>query len=418
VIDATKIHELPLTAVKVTRRREREELGDIEELAISIAKFGLLQPIVVDDDNELIAGFRRFTAHQQNGAVTILAIRQKDIDEATAKELELEENFRRKDMTTYERVKGLAELHRLRTEKDPNWNQVKTAQLAGGGTSQRDVSQAVSLNKMMDLFPELRKAKSINQAQNWAKAKAASVQRVIEVKENPKDYADIESKLILGDSVEVIKTIADETFHAIITDPPFGIGYEDRTAGNTDSVTAYEDDEAKYRRILSMAPDMYRVLKPNGWCVWFLGMTWYQEAKETFRAAGFTVDEIPIIWDRSAGRCFTTRPDRWFPKGYDIALHMLKGEPKMAKPLKSNILAVAPVPTEDREQSVERPVELYKALINALTIPGEKVADFFAGSGSCPAACEETKRDWFAVEKSPERRARAIQKIKAYTPDK
>jgi ParB/RepB/Spo0J family partition protein len=189
VIDATKIHELPLTAVKVTRRREREELGDIEELAISIAKFGLLQPIVVDDDNELIAGFRRFTAHQQNGAVTILAIRQKDIDEATAKELELEENFRRKDMTTYERVKGLAELHRLRTEKDPNWNQVKTAQLAGGGTSQRDVSQAVSLNKMMDLFPELRKAKSINQAQNWAKAKAASVQRVIEVKENPKDYA-------------------------------------------------------------------------------------------------------------------------------------------------------------------------------------------------------------------------------------
>lgn len=409
--------ELPLSEVKVTRRREREELGDIEELAISIAKFGLLEPIIVDDNNELIAGFRRLTAHQQNGAVTILAIRQNDIDEITAKELELEENFRRKDMTWQERVRGLEELDRLRRMKDPNWNQVKTAIVAGGNTTQRDVSQAISMAKMMELFPEIKKAKSLNQAQNWAKAKAASVQRVIEVKENPQSYADIESKLILGDSVEVIKTVPDESFHAIITDPPFGIGYEDRTAGNTDSVTAYEDDEEKYRRILSMAPDLYRVLKPNGWCVWFLGMTWYQEAKETFRAAGFVVDEIPIIWDRSAGRCFTTRPDRWFPKGYDIALHMIKGEPKMAKPLRSNILAIPPVPTEEREQSVERPVELYKALITALTIPGEKVADFFAGSGSCPAACEETKRDWFAVEKSPERRARAIQKIKAYTPD-
>jgi DNA modification methylase len=67
---------------------------------------------------------------------------------------------------------------------------------------------------------------------------------------------------------------------------------------------------------------------------------------------------------------------------------------------------------------VERPVELYAELIKHLTIPGEVVADFFAGSGSCPAAAHSLGRDFFAVEKNPERRAAAIQKTKAYAPSK
>lgn len=410
--------ELPLDEVKITRRREREELGDINELAISIAKFGLLQPIVVEDDNELVAGYRRLTAHRENGAATIMAVRRSSIDAALAKELELEENFRRKDMTTYERVKGLAELHRLRTEKDPNWNQVKTAVLAGAGTTQRDVSQAVSLNKMMDLFPELKKAKSVNQAMSWAKAKATAIERVQDVKDSPEDYASIEANFPLGDSVEVIKTIPDESFHAIITDPPFGIGYEDRTAGSSGSLNAYEDDEEKYRRILTMAPDLFRTIKPNGWLVWFLGISWYEEVKKTMRDAGFTVDEIPIIWDRSEGRTFTTRPDRWFGRGYDIALHCIKGEPRVVRGGTHNVLHIAPVPSAERDLLVERPVELYAELIRRLTIEGEVVADFFAGSGSCAAAAASLKRKWFTVEQNAERRATAIQKIKAYTPEK
>jgi ParB/RepB/Spo0J family partition protein len=410
--------ELPLAEVKVTRRREREELGDIDELAISIAKFGLLQPIIVDDNNELIAGYRRLTAHQQNGTGTILAIRQRDIDEALAKELELEENFRRKDMTTYERVRGLAELHRLRQAKDPNWTQVKTAVLAGAGTSQADVSQAVTLHKMMELFPELKKAKNISQAMSWAKAKATGVERVMEVKASPESYADIENDFLLGDSVELIRGVPDESFHAIITDPPFGINYEERTAGSVGTLSAYEDDAERYGRLLTMAPELYRVLKPNGWLVWFLGISWYETVKAVFRKAGFTVDEIPIIWDRSDGRTFTSRPDRWFGRGYDIALHCLKGEPRLVGGSKSNIIRITPVPSADRDLLVERPVELYAELIRRLTIEGETVADFFAGSGSCPAAAASLGRKWFAVEQMPERRAAAIQKIKAYTPDK
>lgn len=410
---------LGLDEIIVTRRREREELGDIDGLAQSLLQFGQLQPIVVDENNELIAGFRRMTATQQNGQNVILAIRKKDIDEALAKELELEENLQRKDMTTKEKIKGLAELDRLRRAKNPNWTQQQTAAVAGGKTSQRDVSIAVQLDKAMELFPEIGQAKSIAQAKRMLEAKVASVTRVLDVRKAPQDFSAIEEKFLLGDSVEVIKAIPDESFHAIITDPPFGVDYEDQAADSiVGQTSSYEDDKEKYLRILSMIPDMYRVLKPNSFCIFFLGFTWYEYVKKEFRKAGFTVDEIPIIWDRSDGRTFTNRPDRWFTKGYDIALHCIKGSPRLAIQGKSNIIRVPPVPSSEREILVERPVELYAELIRRTTVEGEVVADFFGGGGGCPAACASLKRGWLAVEKDESRRARGLQKVKANTPEK
>lgn len=415
----TQLLTLDIADVIVTRRREREELGDLDSLAQSLIQFGQLQPVVVDDNNELIAGFRRLSATQLNGSSTILAIRKNDIDEVVAKEMELEENFQRKDMTTKERIRGLAELDRLRRIKDPNWTQQQTAALAGAKTSQRDVSIAVQLDKAMELFPELGQAKSINQARRMLEAKIANVTRVLDVQNSPKDFSDIEAKFLLGDSVEVIKGLPDESFHVIITDPPFGVDYEVRTENSIVGQTSgYEDDRGKYMNILSMIPDMYRVLKPDAFCIFFLGMSWYEHVKGEFRKAGFTVDEIPIIWDRSDGRTFTNRPDRWFTKGYDIALHCIKGNPRLAIQGKSNIIRVPPVPSAERDILVERPVELYAELIRRTTIEGEIVADFFGGGGGCPAAASSLKRGWLAVEKDIERRAKGITKVKAHTPEK
>lgn len=409
--------ELPISDIRVTRRREREELGDIDSLAISIAKFGQLQPIVVDENNELIAGERRLTARQQNGDLFILAIRKSDVDEILAKEMELEENLARKQMTWQEEARGLAELDRLRRMRDPNWTQVQTAVAAGGNTSQRKVSEAIKLTRMMEVFPELAEAKTLNKALKMAEQKAINIQRVETVRANPQDFADIESKIILGDSVDVIKTIPDGVFDAIITDPPFGVDYGDRAGDSASNASGYEDDKEKYERLLTMAPDMYRVLRPNAFCIWFLGISWYERCKHVFREAGFTVDEIPIIWDRSDGRTFTSRPDRWFGRAYDIALHMVKGEPRLTQSGKHNIIKVPPVPSSERDILVERPVELYQELIRRTTIEGEIVADFFVGGGGCPAAAASLRRGYFGVELSPERRAKGITKIKAYTPD-
>lgn len=407
------LEQIEIDKIKVSRERFRDATGDIAALAASLAspKFGQLQPIILDDANELLDGFRRYTAAKSLGWTHIGFVRRDEIPELLAREIELETNIRREDMTWQERAKAVTEIDKIRRAQDPNWTQDSTAAVVESSRSR--VTEAVQVTKMMEMFPEIGEAKSMKQALKMVQTKVKQVEQRQAVKNAAIDFSDIGSKIIHGDSTEVIKSIPSESFHAIITDPPFGINYEERTAGQTHSVTdSYEDSAETYRKLLGMAPELHRVLKKDGWLIWFLGISWYEEAKQTFRAAGFTVDEIPIMWDRSDGRTFTQRPDRYFGRGYDIALHCLKGNPLMSQRGKPNVLRIPPV--DGAELLVERPVELYAELIRRLTIPKEIVADFFVGSGSCPAAAASLGRDFFGVEMNADRRAHAMVKIKSY----
>jgi hypothetical protein len=85
----------------VPGRRHRTDLGDIEGLAASISKVGLMHPIVVCADGRLIAGMRRLEAVKrlawENIPVTILDLADVVIGEH-------DENFVRKNFTLSEAV--------------------------------------------------------------------------------------------------------------------------------------------------------------------------------------------------------------------------------------------------------------------------------------------------------------------------
>lgn len=410
-----------ITAVIVESDRFREGLGSgkdaaqaFEELKASIEHNGLLTPITVDDDGRLIAGYRRLKACEALGHKSIPCFLRDNLTELQRKEMELEENIRRHAMTFLEEQRAIVELDRLRQLTNPNWTQTQTAAVLGMSRSQ--VSKAQTIVKGAERDPEIAKAGNADRAYKILIEKAKGVMRKVEVRNNIQAYADLEKDFHLGDSVEWIKILPDGFIDAIITDPPFGIDFDEYSSSLLSQASSYKDTELLYRRILGMAPDFYRTLKENGWLVFFLGMSWYEEAKRTFRAAGFTVDEIPLIWDRSEGPTFTTNPEQLFSKGYDIALHCYKGKPVVAK-RRSNVFHVRPTRTTEKELLVERPVELYKEIIEALTIPGELVADFFAGSGSCPVAALLSRRRFLAGEINEERRAVALKKLQLNHPN-
>lgn len=414
------IRLLDPSQITVNRERFRSDVGNIKELAESIQRFGLLSPVIVEENGELIAGFRRLSAMKSLGWSQIPTISKGDLTELEAREIELEENIRRKQMDWLEEQKAIVELHRLHQVTDPNWSQDSTAALIGSTRGKASISDAKMLVSAAELFPEIKEAKTKTQAVSWARALAQKVGRTIAVGEARKagDAATVSTadKIILGDSVEVIKSMPDGFIDAVITDPPFGIDYDERKMGSESQMTSYEDSEESYERLLSMAPDLYRVIKPNGWLIWFFGMSWYERCKAAFRSAGFTVDELPIIWDRSDGRSYTTRPDRYFGRSYDVALHCLKGEPEIIQRGKGNIIKVAPVGTQEREATVERPVGLYAELIQRLTVKGELVVDFFAGSGACLVAAAQLQRDFIGVEMDPHRHALAVSRVAASIP--
>lgn len=416
----SQILELDPHSVIVGDRFRPAEKKAVEARAQSIMSLGQLQPIGVFEDNgsyRLSYGLHRLEACKLNG-MKVKAVLSGQEDPILRMEMELAENVERSDMHWSEREQAIAKIHQMRMEREPAWTQQKTQELAEL-PRRADVADAIKLTSMMELFPELKEAKSKAQAMSWAKSKADLVMRKVDVASSDIDYGSIESRIILGDSVEVIKTIPNDSFHLVLTDPPFGIDFDSRKAGTEGSLTAYKDDEDSYRRLLSMAPDLYRVVKPGGFLIWFFGMSWYEEVKKTFRDVGFIVDELPVVWNRSNGRCHTNRPDRYFARGYDVALHCIKGEnAQIVQRGKSNVFTFDPVPSSDRDLLVERPVELYAEFIRRLTVPGEVVADFFVGSGSCPAAAAQEGRAYFGVEQNSERRAVAIKKVYAYTPDK
>ena len=75
--------------------RFREEMGDVDELALSLVQKGQLQPIVVNQEMELIAGGRRLAACLKAN-IDVLCIFNDAVDALTMRELEIEENLKKK----------------------------------------------------------------------------------------------------------------------------------------------------------------------------------------------------------------------------------------------------------------------------------------------------------------------------------
>lgn len=128
---------LPIGEIQVGERR-REDMGDIAALAESIQRFGLFHPIVVDGDGRLVAGGRRLAACQQLGWATIPVRDFGDLTDAERREIELEENLRRKDLTPFERSKTLAKQAEvaaevLREESEPRGIPFKLNENPGPG---------------------------------------------------------------------------------------------------------------------------------------------------------------------------------------------------------------------------------------------------------------------------------------------
>ncbi|MFX0097491.1 MAG: ParB/RepB/Spo0J family partition protein [Candidatus Hodarchaeota archaeon] len=95
--------------------RESFPKNEIQELANTIEKFGLLQPISVRKKGttyQIISGERRWRAAQFAGLKEIPAI-VKDIDDSRLMVESLIENVHRKDLEPLEKARGLAEVYRL-----------------------------------------------------------------------------------------------------------------------------------------------------------------------------------------------------------------------------------------------------------------------------------------------------------------
>ena len=96
------------------KKRVRKDLGDLEMLKDSLKRFGLMNPITINSQNELVAGHRRLEAAKALGWISIDAVQVDTKDKLLLLELELEENVQRKPFTDDELYDGYEALEKLR----------------------------------------------------------------------------------------------------------------------------------------------------------------------------------------------------------------------------------------------------------------------------------------------------------------
>lgn len=127
----TEITRMKVSEITVGERR-RSDMGDIAGLATSIQEYGLLHPIIVDDDGVLIAGGRRLAAMVKLGFEDVPVRRWQTLGEDDRRIIELEENLQRKDLTAYERSRNLTELAEKAAKVDLEETRAESAQVSKG----------------------------------------------------------------------------------------------------------------------------------------------------------------------------------------------------------------------------------------------------------------------------------------------
>jgi ParB/RepB/Spo0J family partition protein len=125
-VDQTQINVLPLDSLVVpeTSIRVNAEIG-VEELAESVGRDGLLEPLVVRPSKreagkyEVVCGLRRFMAAQKAGLKAVPCI-VKEMSDVEAMEAMLIENVERENLTDYEMGRWFKLLMEKFPDKYPN----------------------------------------------------------------------------------------------------------------------------------------------------------------------------------------------------------------------------------------------------------------------------------------------------------
>lgn len=191
------------------------------------------------------------------------------------------------------------------------------------------------------------------------------------------------NEVLQGDCTRVLQQLPDEHVDLIVTDPPYGVRYQDRF-GRT---VANDDDPS---RILGAFTDLHRVLKPDSFCISFYGWGLVDEFFRAWRRAGFR-PVGHIVWVKD----YASRA-RFLRYRHEQAFLLAKGRPPIPNEPLDDIQPW--VYSGNLDHPTQKAVRILTPLIEAFTQRGQLVLDPFAGSGSTLVAAAITGRRYLGIE--------------------
>jgi site-specific DNA-methyltransferase (adenine-specific) len=191
------------------------------------------------------------------------------------------------------------------------------------------------------------------------------------------------NQVIHGDCVQVLRDLPSQSVDAVITDPPYFVRYQDRDGRKI----ANDDDPAS---VLGAFTDIYRLLKPDSFCVCFYGWTRVDAFFRAWRDVGF----YPVghlVWAKSYAASA-----RFLQHKHEMAYLLAKGHP--SKPVAPLTDVRAWEYTGNISHPTEKAVSILRPLVDAFAPAGGIVLDPFSGSGSTLVAAALSGRRYLGIE--------------------
>jgi len=340
----------------------------IDNVASSIKNFGFKVPIIIDKDNEIVAGHTRILAAKKLGMEEVPCIVADDLTDTQVKAFRIADN---------------------KTAEFSEWDfDLLEVELEGLG----DEFTGFDIDELGELFNDDTEVIEDDFDE--------------EPPEEPiSKRGDIwllgRHRLMCGDSTseDDVATLMDgNKADMYLTDPPYNVNY---TGGTKDKLTIQNDnlEDSEFRKFLSdafVAAD--KVMKPGAvFYIWHADTEGYN-----FRGAcidtGWQVRQC-LIWNKNTmvmGRQdYQWKHEPCLYGWKDGAGHLWNSDRKQTTVLDFQR------PTRNGEHPTMKPVALFDYLIRNNTKGQDIVLDSFMGSGTTIIACEQNGRIAYGLEIDP-----------------
>lgn len=440
------------TSIVIPADRQREKAEPDEGLRASITRHGILNPLIIHSNNELVAGERRLATALELKLTQIPVRVFETLTPIERHEIELQENLARKQLTWQEEVKAVGDYHWMRVQGFPGWTQMGTAEALG--LSNAWVSRIMAIHAELG-DDDVRSCPTINGAFNLItsraeRAKMAAISRgliaadtvaglmpnipvnatkeertaallqnmdlkanvaktvddldkgIQAIEDGRKATAALEAArkmetvhdlIHTGDFLDWAETYEGPKFDVIHADFPYGKGYSGartRRTGKKHICPVYADDADVYLGLVEGFLNLQdRFAFPAAHCLFWFDMSYYQWTIDQFKAAGWAlVTPFPYLWMKGYQGIASDVKRR--PRHcYETALLFSRGDRKLTK-LDRDYYECG---VDEKLHLNQKPLAMLKHFLSMFVDEHSAVLDPTCGSGSALAAAKLLKAE-------------------------
>jgi len=365
-------------------------------IAESLQRFGAARSIVIDEENRILAGNGTIEGAKAAGIKNVRVI-ETDGTEIIA--------VKRTGLTEDEKI-GLA-LADNRTSDLSDWDKDMLQQLS----EEHDIAPWFDADDLAEILGTVEQlpTEGLTDADDVPEAPAEPITK-------PGDLWILgDHRLLCGDSTDTValeRLMAGANADLWLTDPPYNVNYEGKTA---DSLKIKNDSmkDAEFRQFLK---DVYIAancfLRPGAvFYIWHADSEGYNFRGAAFDA-GWKVRQC-LIWLKSCmvmGRQdYQWKHEPCLYGWTEGAAHFWNSDRKQ-----TTILEFAK-PSRNGEHPTMKPVDLFQYQMANSTKPGDIVLDSFGGSGTTMIAAERINRKARLMELDPAYCDVIVQRWQAFT---